>query len=88
MEIFKTKEYAEKSVTTTIPVEVWKIMDEIHKDFGINKSQQLRGLLSRAVRNKSDLMEGIIDEVKHTAEIRLKEIIEIKNKLVEDKNDK
>lgn len=83
----KSKEH-EKSVTTTIPVDVWKLMDKIHNDFGINKSQQVRGLLSRLVRNEADLMAGIIDEVKRTAEQKLEEITRIQNQLQEENANK
>jgi len=58
----KTKYGARRSAMVSIPNNVWQWMDEIHSEHGINKDEQLNGLIGQFVNSKSDLMKGVIDD--------------------------
>ena len=68
---------AERNVLVKVPKEIWVWMHDIHSDFGVNKSEQLKGLLERSIHCKDDLMKGIIGDVVLEAKRKLDELLKV-----------
>lgn len=61
------------SVTIKLDQATWDILDEIHKETGINKSTQISNLIKNTIENKENVIKNNIDELEKIATAKLEE---------------
>ena len=63
----------DNSVSIKLYQATWDILDEIHKDTGINKSTQISNLIKNTIENKESVIKNNIDELEKIATAKLEE---------------
>ena len=68
---------SERQITLPVSNEVFEMMDEIHRHFGINKSEQTRVILDKVLTSKKDLIHFLKDSFANRLDAELERIIKL-----------
>jgi hypothetical protein len=75
----KSKNKEQGSITIALDREIWKIFDEVHSEIGISKSCQAMAILKGMIRNKSDVLAFLKDEILSKRDALLEQALELEN---------
>ena len=75
----RNKNKEQGSITIALDREIWKIFDEVHSEIGISKSCQAMAILKGMIRNKSDVLAFLKDEILSKRDALLEQALELEN---------
>ena len=67
------------SITIALDSEIWKMFDEVHSEVGISKSKQAKAILKGMIKNKSDILFYLKDEILSKRDALLEQALELEN---------
>ena len=71
----------EGNVTVFCKTDLWKALDSIHKEYGVNKSEILISFVEHHFTKKDDLLVGVLNQVEKSLQDRLAQIQAAKNNI-------
>ena len=69
----------EGNVNVFCEPKLWKALDNIHKDYGVNKAQILISFIEHHFTEDDDLLVGVLDQVEASLKAKLADIQKAKN---------
>ena len=75
----RSKNKEQGSITVALDRELWKIFDEVHSEVGISKSKQAKAILKGMIKNKSDILALLKDEILSKRDALLEQALELEN---------